>query len=41
MDIIEREARALGPVSSQTAMKGARDRELLARDLPTLRLPKR
>ena len=42
MDIIERETRgALEPISSQTAMKGARDRAALGRDLPTLRLPEK
>ena len=40
MDIIEREARA-GAMASRGAMEGARDREMLPRNLPTLRLPKR
>lgn len=40
IEIIEREARA-APLSSQIAIETARDPELLPRDLPTLRLPKR
>lgn len=40
IEIIEREARST-PISSQRAIEGTRDRDLLPRGLPTLKLPKR